>query len=609
MFGSHMVLQRDRPNAIWGWAVPGTGVRVRLGDRKDTTTAGKDGRWMVRISPPPTGGPYTLDVDGPQHVHLDDILVGDVWLCCGQSNMEMGISGVNNAQQEIAGANKPSIRLFMVAKNPSPTPVQLVTGEWATCTPESVASGGWGGFSAVGYFFGRELNDQLHVPIGLVATNWGGTVAEAWTSREGLSPFKEFQPALNALRSMSNETPEQVLTKWMQASDPGSPANWSRKDFDDSAWPSVAEPRFEAVGLDKFDGVVWFRKTIELPDPLPAGPATLGLGTVDDIDTTWINGVKVGEVYGYGERTPYAIPDGTLKPGANTIVVRLLDTGGPGGLTTMDRQVLKIGDTAYPLGPNWRWAKGADLAKSPLPPLYANDPNIPSVLYNGMIAPVAPFGVKGAIWYQGESNAGRAAQYQTLLPAMIKDWRRSFGQGDFPFYIVQLANFQVRHPDPVEDAWAELREAQDIVSRKVKNSGLAVAIDIGDRNDIHPKDKQTVGHRLALQALHKTYGMPIPCSGPTFRSATVLGNAVKVRFDHTDGGLTSKGELRGFQIAGADGKFYWADARVEGDSVLVTSPRVAQPAYVRYAWDTDPEASLYNAAGLPAVPFRTDHRK
>jgi sialate O-acetylesterase len=327
---------------------------------------------------------------------------------------------------------------------------------------------------------------------------------------------------------------------------------------------------------------------------------------IDDFGTVWVNGLKVGNTYlGIGPQL-FPLSSNYFHPGKNTIAVRMIDTGGPGGMNAGGSQILHLGNAAMPLEHGqWRWAKGANLAQSTPLPMMGGNPNVPSVLYNGMIAPLVPLAIKGAIWYQGESNAGRAKQYQKLLPAMIGDWRQAFGQGDFPFLIVQLANFQVRHSQPVDDAWAELREAQAMTARDVKNSGLAVAIDIGDRNDIHPKDKQTVGLRLALQALHVAYGNNgIEYSGPIFKAARRNGSTLVLTFEHAQG-LNSHGDLKGFQVAGADGTFHWADAKIDGQKVIVSSPEVGDPVYVRYAWDTDPEAALYNGAGLPAVPFRT----
>ncbi len=613
MFSSHMVLQRDRPNTFWGWATPGEHVTVSVADHRSSGIADPSGRWTVRLSPPPTGGPYTVKVDGSSHIQLDDVLVGDVWICSGQSNMEMGIGMVRNGQAEIATAAFPSIRLYMVQRKVALQPAALPVGSWAACTSDTVSTNGWGGFSAAAYFFGRELNQRLKIPIGLVETCWGGTVAEAWTSRQGLLPFREFQPSLNAIDEVlrgSTETPTQRFDKWYRAYDAGS-ANgdmWASLVFDDSSWKSADPPTYEAVGLDKFDGVVWYRKEVTLPDPLPDGAATIQLGTVDDMDTTWVNGMRVGESFAYNDFRKYAIPAGLLKPGRNVITVRCLDTGGLGGLYTPAKHILTLGDgKQVQIVGAWKYMAGADLTKSgAVPAILNDDPNVPTVLYNGMIAPVVPLAIKGAIWYQGESNVGRAPQYQKLLPAMIGDWRRSFGQGDFPFFIAQIANFGQRHPEPVDDDWAELREAQTFTASRVRNTGLAVLIDIGEGRDIHPKDKQDVGLRLALSALHIAYGQRLPYSGPTFKSTSREGSKLRVKFDHADGGLKAGGDkLAGFQVAGSDHKFHWADAIIQGDEVLLSSSAVAEPILVRYAWDSDPEATLYNGAGLPAVPFRS----
>jgi len=613
IFSSHMVLQRDKPNTLWGWTTPDAKVTVTIGDEHAEGTADRQGKWMVKISPPPTGGPYTVKVDGPDHAELDDVMVGDVWVCSGQSNMEFGIQMTRNAPAEIASADNPGIRLFLLQRDISLTPTPTPVGTWVQCTPQTIVQGGWNGFTAVGYFFGRELSQRLKIPIGLVETSWGGTVAESWTSREGLKPFKEFQPALagiDAALHSGAETPAQLFDKWYRANDPGSAKgdDWAAPGFDDSSWKSANPPTYEAVGLDKFDGVVWYRKEVDLPDPLPDGDAAIQLGVIDDMGTTWVNGVRVGECYEYGDNRNYPIPSGLLKPGRNVITVRCLDTGGLGGLYTPNKQKLVLGGTSIPLSGPWKYLPGADLTKSsPLPMILGGDPNVPTVLYNGMVAPIVPLAIKGAIWYQGESNVGRATEYQRLLPAMIGDWRRSFGQGDFPFLIVQIANFGARHPQPVDDPWAELREAQDLTAQRVRSTALAVTIDIGEGGDIHPKDKQDVGLRLALDALHVTYGQNVVYSGPVFRKAWRDGYTLHVKFDHSDGGLKASGDkLLGFEIAGADHKFVWADAQILGDDVVLSSPALLEPVYVRYAWDANPEATLMNGAGLPAVPFRTD---
>jgi sialate O-acetylesterase len=612
MFGSHMVLQRDRPNTFWGWTSPGTRVTVTVGGRRTSGVADGNGKWVARISPPPVGGPYTVNVDGPEHVQLDDVLVGDVWICSGQSNMEMGIGLVKNAQAEIASANYPGVRLFLVQHDIAFAPTQLPVGAWAVCSPQSVAANGWGGFSAAAYFFGRELHQKLKIPIGLVETCWGGTIAEAWTSKQGLKSFPEFQPAIagvEALMNSSGLSQSEKIDKWMRANDPSSSSADKMPGFKGDTTSADPAPIYEQLGLDKFDGVVWFQREVILPDTIPAGTATLLLGTVDDMDTTWINGTKVGESFSYAQNRQYQVQPSALKPGRNVLTIRVLDTGGPGGLMTPDKLALRLGDgSEISLVGGWRYGVGANLSKSsPLPALALDNPNVPTLLYNGMIAPVAPLAMKGAIWYQGESNAGRAQQYQRLLPAMIGDWRRTWGQGDFPFLIVQLANFATRHPEPFDDPWAQLRDAQTYTADHVRNAGMAVAIDIGDGFDIHPKDKQNVGHRLALAAERVAYGEDIIASGPVLHSSERNLKTIRLKFDHAAGGLhSSEPKLAGFQISGIDHKFYWADARIEGDVVVVSSPNVPSPVAVRYAWDSNPEATLYNAAGLPAVPFKTD---
>ncbi|HWA81989.1 MAG TPA: sialate O-acetylesterase, partial [Fimbriimonadaceae bacterium] len=331
IFGSHMVLQRDRPNTFWGWTDPGSRVTVTIGDHKASASADRDGKWMVRISPPPVGGPYEVDVDGAEHVKLDDVLVGDVWVCSGQSNMEFGVTYVNNGAQEVANANYPTMRLYMVQKTTSPAPLPTSAGEWLECNPKNVAANGWGGFSAVAYFFGRELNQRLKVPIGLVDTCWGGTIAEAWTSQPGLAKFPEFQPAIDFLNGLSKpggDSSALLLEKWMQANDPGSASDdqWAKPDLDDSDWKAaVPTASFETNGLEHFDGVVWFRQEVDLPDPLPPGVTPLQLGNIDDMDTTWVNGTLVGGRFNVMDWRQYSLHSGLLKPGKNEIVVRVLD--------------------------------------------------------------------------------------------------------------------------------------------------------------------------------------------------------------------------------------------------------------------------------------------
>lgn len=616
VFGDHMVLQRDRTNTFWGWTTPGQAVTVTIQGRKSRGVADKTGKWLVKMTPPPVGGPYQVAVDGPSHALLQDVLVGDVWICSGQSNMEMGVGIVKNADGEIAAADHPGIRLLLTPHATSFDPQQVNPATWAVCSPTSIAKDGWSGFSASAYFFGRELNRRLKVPIGLVQTCWGGTIAEAWTSKEGLKPVKDFDAALANIEATKNTKGvpySQLVSDWYAKNDPGVKAGWASPDFNDSAWtPTNGKANFDDIGLKDFDGMIWYRQEINIPEGAPTDGATLNLGMIDDADTTWVNGTQVGANSQYNSARHYTLPNGLLKPGKNVIAVRVLDTGAAGGFYSPASEVnLQLGNgQSIPISGNWKINNAGELAKfTPYPQDVSNNPNVPTVLYNGMIAPLVPLTIKGAIWYQGESNADRAKQYERLLPAMIKDWRKVWGQGDFPFFIVQLANFMAPPKDTSDAGWAPLREAQALTAKKVKNVGLAVAIDIGDAGDIHPKDKQDVGYRLALSALKIAYGQEVSYSGPAYRSMKVEGDRVRLSFEHVDNGLKLKaGDIQphSFMVAGADKKFYWATAEIQGNQIVVRAPDVAKPVAVRYAWASNPAANVYNGSDLPMVPFRTD---
>jgi sialate O-acetylesterase len=619
LFSDHAVLQRQVKVPVWGWSSPGAKVTVTFGKQTKMATVQPDGRWSVRLDAMPASTePRDLIVTGSeQAVTIHDVLVGDVWLCSGQSNMEMGI-GACNATTDIAQADFPQIRLLTVPHLIATSPVETVECHWSPCNPVTILQGAWGGFSAAGFFFGREVYQQVKIPIGLIHSSWGGTIAEAWTSGEGLKPLGDFDDRLKAVREQSTKKPVDyaaVYESWCEHNDPGTKQGWAKVECDTSSWKSVTMPQpFEQAGLPDFDGIVWFRRTFELPPDWAGKKLTLGLGSVDDIDTTWVNGVKVGQMNRYDLNRVYSVPAEVAKAGANVISVRVLDTGGAGGFTGKPEQMfIRVAgngkESGQSLAGAWQMRDSAPLAKLPAPPTVpdANNPNVVTVLYNGMIAPLLPFAIKGAVWYQGESNAGRAEQYRKLLPAMIQDWRTHFGVGDFPFYIVQLAAFQPVAPEPRESDWAELREAQALTAKKVARSGLAVAIDIGDAADIHPKNKAEVGRRLAFCALANTYHKTIEWSGPSYKGMRKVDNEIRLSFDHVDGGLAAKGsDLQGFAIAGEDHKFIWAHAVIKGNTVVVSSPQIDKPVAVRYGWDINPVCNLYNQAGLPAVPFRTD---
>jgi sialate O-acetylesterase len=618
LFGDGMVLQRDQADPIWGWAKPGEKVTVTMGEKTATAVADKDGKWIAKITPPPAGGPYEVKISGPEEVTLKDVLVGDVWICSGQSNMEMGIKAVKDAQQEIANANNPNIRLFLQKKANAASPVATTDGTWLPCTSENIVKDGWDGFTAVGYFFGRELQGKLNVPIGLIETSWGGTVAEAWTSREALKKaMPDFDRAIanvdevGALVKAGKYDPPKMLNEWMSQS--GVKPDISTSSFDASNWKTMRLPQqWENSGdteLVGYDGVVLFRRTFNVPAEAAGKAATLKLGVIDDADVTWINGTKVGSATQVGIRS-YDVPEGVLKAGENVIGVWVLDTMGLGGIMG-DPASLSLevaGAPAVSLAGDWQYKRGQSLAELPARLFEIKDsPNFPSKLYNAMIAPLVPYGIKGAIWYQGESNASRAYQYRKLLPTMIQDWRDQWGQGPFPFYIVQLANFMAPADKPSDSEWAELREAQAIASKALPNVGLITAIDIGEANDIHPKNKQEVGRRLAVLSLFQTYGQSIPHAGPIYQSMKVEGDKVRLIFKHSanmypNGG----GEIKGFAIAGEDKVFHWANATIDDRDVIVSSPDVPKPVAVRYDWGNNPDGNLFNKAGLPAFPFRTD---
>jgi sialate O-acetylesterase len=587
---------------------------VELAGHGATAVAGPDGRWQAGVKPPAPGGPYTVKIVGPEKsVELHDVLVGDVWLCGGQSNMELGLGRAENGADEIKEANHLALRLFIVQRRVAYSPAAIPKGSWKICTPQSVAEEG--GFSAAAYFFGRKLGDELHVPIGLIEDCMGGTPAESWMSAGSLRKLKDFDQPLDEIRRLrAKGAPEygSFLMHWLEEYDAGLKGNtWAAADLDDSNWKTVKIPGcFAELGVASSPAVCWFRKEFTLPDPLPAGPATLFLGSIEKMDTTYVNGHWVGASSWAENPRVYQVAAGFLRPGRNVIAVRDFKLKPQGGFLAKPEEMRLVlgGKGIIPLAGEWKGALSVDARPPhPLPLSFENYPTMPAVLYEGMIEPVAPLSIRGFIWYQGEANFERAHQYRTLLPAMIGDWRRVFHQGGLPFYMVSLPAFMHRRDQPGDDAWAELREAQALTARKLKHCGLAVTVDTGDADNIHPRAKKIVGERLALCALANEYGEKIPCAGPTFASMKHLPGALKLRFSHADGGLVVKGDkLEEFSVAGKDRQWHWAEARVEGGSVIVSSALVPEPEAARYAWQANPAATLFNGAGLPAVPFRTD---
>lgn len=620
VIGDHMVLQRETEAAIWGWAKPGDHVRVRGSwmNEDRTVEVRSDGRWVVRIPTPEAGGPHTITISDGTTITLTDVMSGEVWLCGGQSNMEWPIRALvsGDAAKTIAEANDPDIRVFEVKRNVSLQPqADCEANTWGPMTSERAPE-----FSAIAYFFGKKLQEELGVPIGLIESNWGGTRVEAWMSPEALAPFDEYDGELETIKLATGdpgnraELVEKRTAQWWETLDPGAPKGWSDAGFDDSAWSAMNLPATLAMdGLGNFDGIVYFRRTVELPAGWAGKPITLSLGPIDDYDDVWVNGVHIGSTHGENQwNVPrkYEVPGKAVRAGANTIAVRMLDTSGPGGINGSDGQMfVQREDMLVPVAGPWKYARGAAAGDlPPRPAAISAGPNTLTALYQGMITPLLPYTVRGAIWYQGESNVGNAARYETLFPAMIEDWRRSFECGPFSFYFVQIAPYNYGNDN---GAAAMLRDSQR-KTLSLEHTGMAVTMDIGNPGDIHPRNKRDVGDRLARWALAKDYGRTdVVYSGPLYKSSEAIANGrMRVHFDHTEGGLSAKGgDLTHFLVAGADHNFVPAKAEIDGDSVVVWSPDVTNPVAVRYGWGAADEPNLFNGAGLPASSFRTDDWK
>ncbi len=624
VFSDNMVLQQKSKVKIWGSSSNQEEVTVSpsWSKKKYVVPVQDDGHWSAYVSTPSFGGPYDIQIDDGQQLVLKNILIGEVWVCSGQSNMEMPLAGwgnINNFKEEIAAANFPDIRFLQVQHTTRNRPVQdaeVQYGGWVAVTPQTIAE-----FSATAYFFARELYEKTGIPIGLIHTSWGGTVAEAWTSTETLNKIPDFQSAIQRLTSADAQAEyEHELHVWnqiMAQHDEGQQDGefgWLSHKTADSDWSVMQLPTlWDTDILPNFDGVVYFRKEIQLPKHWIGEKLYLQLGMIDDEDVTYWNGKQVGTTQGYNQNRVYEIPASLVQSTDVTIAVRVFDSGGGGGIYGEAAQFNVVGPNGeyLSLASDWKYKIGVDLAKLPEMPTSNEGPNRPTVLYNAMIHPFTPFKIRGAIWYQGESNADRAHQYRKLFPDLIRDWRTHWNQGDFPFYYVQLANFMHKEPQPIASAWAELRDAQK-GALQLPNTGMAVIADIGDADDIHPKNKQEVGRRLALIALKKTYKKAIVFSGPILRSFVEKNGAIHLTFDPVGKRLINRNEeprLTGFTIAGEDQVFYNAEALLHGDKVIVKASQVSKPVSVRYGWTNNPDLSLYNDAGLPASPFKTDNWK
>jgi sialate O-acetylesterase len=627
ILSDNMVLQQGMKVRIWGNATAGEHVLVTFANKSFNTIADAQGHWQVWLGPLKAAGPAELTVKGDNLITIRNVLVGEVWLCSGQSNMEWPLINTVGGAETVAQANQAEIRLFSVEHHTATSPLTDLQGHWVVTTPDEAAH-----FSAVGYFFGRELYQHLKVPVGLIDSSWGGTPAEAWTSHEALLSSPELKPILDKYESNLNASAQtkeayaRALADWeeknlyIDAGNKGEALGYADPATPTSGWSKMDLPQqLETAGL-LIDGAVWFRKVLDLPALWAGKDIVLNLPPIDDQDVTYFNGTKVGAT---GRETPnsytvprkYLVPGSLVHAGQNVIAVRVFDSAGEGGFSRGGK--MSIGPTGAAesdmISLRGSWDYKVELALEPKHPDWGSRPeavginnqNNPSVLFNAMIAPLVPFAIRGAIWYQGESNAGRAYQYRTLFPIMIRNWRSAWGR-EFPFYFVQLPNWHANRAEPDESDWAELREAQ-LMTLHEPQTGMAVTIDVGDEVELHPRNKLDVGRRLAAWALADTYGQKGMPSGPLFERYTIAGDKIRIKFKHAAGLKTSDGgPIKGFAIAGEDRRFVWAEARIDGNTVIVSSPRVPKPVAVRYAWADNPIANLYNKAGLPASPFRTD---
>lgn len=606
-FSDNMVLQRDIPVNVWGKANKGEKIQIEFNGKTYSTETDKKGNWKLAMDPMKAGGPYSMTIStNKEKIVYSNILMGDVWICSGQSNMEWTLIASSGAEEAIKTSENKNIRFLTVDRTIEVEEQEdIKSGGWQLCNPQTAPS-----FSAVGYFFGRELQEDLDVPIGLINTSWGGTDIQPWTSWEVMQQDEKYKKYAGKSIAKSFNYDPKGMERFQAAllKDKGDKEKWYLPTTKTNDWKKMKVPSLWETYIGNEDGIIWFRTEIDLPASAKGKKATLSLGSIDDGDYTYLNGTLVGHSELYTDFRTYSVESGILKSGKNVIVVRILDTGGGGGIYGNPEDLfLTVDGTKYPLAGEWIYKPSTISSQYNVSNVGPN--NFASLLYNGMIKPFVGYGIKGAIWYQGENNAHEAYKYRTLFPNMITDWRNQWGY-DFPFFWVQLANYMAVRPNPSESAWAELREAQNM-TLSLPKTGQAVITDIGDANDIHPRNKKDVGHRLALNALKVAYGKDVVASGPIYKSMEKQGNKIILKFDNAQGLAPRDGNkygyVRGFSIAGTDRKFVWAKAYVEGDKVYIFNDKITDPVAVRYAWADNPDDNdLVNGVGLLASPFRTD---
>lgn len=637
IFASGMVLQRSAATPVWGWADPDEKVRVTMGDTSADTQAGADGKWRASLDLSKAGpGPHEMTVND---VKLSDVLVGEVWLCGGQSNMEYKLGETLDAANVIKASANPNIRQFFVPKRAENAPVEDIKGSWTQAGPDTT-----GNFTAVGYYFARELQRELGVPVGLISASWGASACETWMSREGIASVKDLPAGAAAMdEDFSTYAArragfQRAFLEWMTATGLVDAGKWTPADL-----PGVPEEKWTSVKLPqpapetKEPGVIWLRRTVNIPTWAAGKPLPVTLGTIQFLESVWWNGEKAGgttlETFEAG-RNPrkHVVPGNLVREGANELLVRLWSPSQTPHFTVWEES-FKAGPVS--LVGQWQMMREiAHPAPSTEPPKAPVElpgiQNVASRAFNGMISPLVPFGIAGVIWYQGENNAPRALQYHDTFPGLIADWRRLWQREDLPFFWCQLAAHKPKLDAPADSAWAELREAQTKTLR-VPHTGQALTIDVGEAGDIHPRNKAVPGKRLADVALADVYGRERPVLGPVFGGVNFGEGKAVIRFKDTAGGLVAApvpatqviksipsqtaplvrnspdSPLEGFALCGADGAWKWADAVIDGDTVVVWNKSIPEPVAVRYAWADNPTVNLYGKNGLPAVPFRTDN--
>jgi len=644
IISDHMVLKKAGGVPIWGHATPGESVTVTLGDLSAKTSADAGGRWRVTLDLSSSkAGPFALRIEGENRLAINDVVVGEVWLASGQSNMEFPLMFARDAQSEIAGSTNPSLRQFRVARNGTDIPAEDCKGEWVSASPETS-----GEFSAVAYFFAKKLQKELGVPVGIINSSFGGTPIEAWISTGAIDSVPGLKATRERLWAAVKDNPKNRrdfvdrMGAWIKENGRedkpiADVAAYTGQDVSADGWIPVKLPgTLDAQGLPTA-GAIWLRKEIDIPKTGDNLPLSLPIDGYDSVywngrllnQTTPENFPGTGSIRYLG---PYDIPPDDVKRGKNILAIRLYEPVRPAKISGEPKAgpISLAGGWLAKTEYEFRPLDAKKIAAAPQSPTKPPEPqSVPAYLFNGMIQPLLPYAISGVIWYQGEFNVRRAYQYRSTFPLLITDWRKQWGRDDLPFYFCQLASFLAKTPQPGESLWAELREAQSM-TLKLPDTGQAVLIDIGEAGDIHPKNKQDAGDRLAAIALANHYGKSVPFSGPVYQSMKVEGGRILLAFSHVDGGLVARSlpatydvktkigetsplvrnspgsELEGFAICGADHMWVWADAKIDGDSVIVWSDKIPQPVAVRYAWADNPICNLYNAAGLPASPFRTD---